>query len=1229
MKAKELFNPPISYSKPPLRLKPIAKITGLLLSGFAALTGALAPASVEAQTNMTLKPLQVRIEVPVGFNSSYYVSNCTLRIPTNGATGVDGTGTNWIIANVTASISGAPAGCTATLINADSTPVGSIPINMNTNNGSKSTNLIVRLTFDGSEVAGVSTLTLAATGGGLPDAYFFVPVEVAKIWNGPGNAAVNGFGNWSDATKWQGGVPGPNDIVVFNDPGAQTNIFLSGTNQLTNSVVDTTTTIAGLRFGGTNGVGSIPTNTQNLAISSGVTLAIAGDAGFKMLRDFGFWSPKLNISIWGTNGTLIQTNENSEFAILTDGATAANAFETLDMSRLGNLQLDVSKVNVGDIFGYPFYLQYATNGYTSGNNVGTSRPQKIQPAWNMALTNVVMAVFVDTNSYTNAFDRNYAMIIGRNDLSGGSSGNDQVVSMGYSNAFFMDGICIGGFGSLGAVLNFQNTNSFALFRNTNGGRMSIFACGDAAGTTPLGGVAGVNTKCGNSGFGVDFSKGTVDILVDKFFMSMDRGLTSGGGGSVQASLGLPNGIIDANNAFICYQASGNQTNNNQCTATLTVSTNGIFRVNSNLVLGYTASTAGDPSSPGTSNGKINIGPGGTVIANNISVGGVTKTTGGNNIALTSGASLIVSNNIGDATPGGALGTLSFGGTGNSSVTLFIDGSKPLAPLVYLTNLTASGTGNKLIIGVVTNVSFPVDVPLIAGAQGIPISPSVFDAGVQMPPGMTGILTLSSSNTINVHIINRTPHHLTWRAPGDTATWDYTSLNWLDTDTGLTTNYNNPDIVAFDNTAGFATNIVIGGGSDPLTPLIINMTNNTLYYTFQDGGNSILGGPSLNKSGTGTLEVDATTTIAVQLLQGSLAGISGSIGSANVAAGTIMNYGGGIGGGVIDSGTATISGTMSGILTINSGGVFTNSGTINSTFTVKTNGFLYNSSGASLHNIGVGTAGSPQVAAGAVLINAGNIGAVGNGDVLFVNGTFEDLATTGMTLSSVTVGSGGKFIPGGDGVGNTTIGSDGTGSFPGALLIQLGSTTVFKVDPTTPANTTVTSAHLSFGGSAAAQTQNGGTLVITNINGAPFSAGQTFKLFVNSFGSALINGNTGTSTNTYPTIVPVSPGPGLAWDLRHIWYPDSQGHDGIIGVVNANSGPTFATTYSLTATNIALQFTWDPTNQGMRLLNLTVPIGVGVNATNPWTPIAGSQTNTTINITNNITTNNVFYRLVFP
>ena len=148
-------------------------------------------------------------------------------------------------------------------------------------------------------------------------------------------------------------------------------------------------------------------------------------------------------------------------------------------------------------------------------------------------------------------------------------------------------------------------------------------------------------------------------------------------------------------------------------------------------------------------------------------------------------------------------------------------------------------------------TFPVDVPLIAGVRS-PITPAVFDAGVTMPAGMFGTLSLSSSNTINLHIINRTPHHLVWRGVGSggTGNWDYTSVNWLDLDTSLMTNYNNPDFAIFDDTAGFATNIVVAGGANTITPAGLTMTNNALYYTFSDGGNQIVGGVTLKKYGTG-------------------------------------------------------------------------------------------------------------------------------------------------------------------------------------------------------------------------------------------------------------------------------------------------------------------------------------------------------------------------------------------
>jgi len=299
-------------------------------------------ATAKAQTTMTFKPVQVRVEIPTAFNGTLYLTNNNLRIPTNGATGTDGTGTNWTIAAVNVSLSGAPAGCTASLVASDLvTPVSTIPVSMNTNNTAQNTNLVIALAFNGTQPSGIANLTFVASGAGLPDDPFVMPVEVAKIWNGPIDATV-GAGTWSDGTQWLGtGAPGPNDNVVFTSQGTQTNFIVTSstsTNLLTSALITADTTISSLRFSQTNGLGTVKTNAHNLYINPGVTLAIAGNDGFSMLRDYTYWANGLmKVSIYGTNASFVQTNENSAFSILSD----AQQNSVLDMSGLSNLRLDV------------------------------------------------------------------------------------------------------------------------------------------------------------------------------------------------------------------------------------------------------------------------------------------------------------------------------------------------------------------------------------------------------------------------------------------------------------------------------------------------------------------------------------------------------------------------------------------------------------------------------------------------------------------------------------------------------------------------------------------------------------------------------------------------------------------------------------------------------------------------------------------------------------------------
>jgi len=1217
----------------------LAFVAGLLLA---------LPAS--AQT--TIRPYNVRFEVQPGYIGTIYLTNNAMRIYTNGATSytLKPDGTNyWDITPVNVSISGAPAGCTASLVDLGLVnPIGAIPVNgLNiTNSTLSNTNLIVKLVFDGSQVCGVSTLAISTTGGNT-NGYFPLMLEVAKIWNGATNAALNGVGLWSDSAQWLGGGIVANDNVVFTDLGTQTNSIFNGTtstNQLTNSIIDGDYTIASLRFSQTNGsAGATLVNSiwHNLYINPGRTLAIKGNAGFSMLRDITYQATKMTVTIFGTNGTLIQTNENSNFSMLVDGQAA----DVLDMSGLGNLYLNVNRVVLGDCEAYPNYLNLFTNGFAPNNTtMGGALPMRMLPVWNMALTNFVRAVYADPYNYNNAFSRSYAVEIGRNNYGGGSSAATHVLNLGTTNAFYVDSVCVAGYASLGGAMQFQRTNSYAVFRNTNGGRMSIFATADAAGTTipqSISTAAPVlttdNTKCASPG--VDFSRGTVDMLVDRLYLSMDRGnVTSSGKGDSQTAFVLSKGIIDANTAIFGYQSQGNQTNASYCLAEVTVSNTAVLKVNGTLSLGFTTASAGDVSTPQNGYGRLTIGPGGTVMASNIDVGGVTKSSGGtsgkgNNIIMLTGSTLIVSNNIGSSAPNGAAGTLSM--AGNCTNKLFIDGSLS-NPYVYATNLTTAGAGNTIFIGGIKNISsYPATLHLMAYVGATPPS-----FGLRMPPGFVGSGSLVPAATfpagfnagIDLVISTNPPKNLLWA--GGNGVWDNTTKNWKDlNNSGTLTNFINGDNACFDDSSG--SSISLDPTSSPLLPAAINMTNNTLDFVFNaSAGADVEGSGAFNKWGTRNAQIDASLKIPVLLNQGTVTG-SGTIYGASTAFGTTLTYGGTVNGSISVGGMVTFlnSSTISGQLTVLTNGIVLNdspSVNLNGSLALQSGAYLTNTINGLIDNFTAGT-----VATNAMLANSGKLGDV-NINNLTVNGTLQDMGAGDndyLTVNTLTIGPGGLFLPGGNNLGVTTVfktGPSGTGLFPGAILLQTGSSTLLQLNPVTPTNTVLLGFANSFGASSSRQTQVGATLILTNVTGSSFVAGQLFRLFANpNYGDIA---STGTSTNTFPVIVPATPGPGLAWNLRYLWAT-TNGVNGYIGVVNANSGVNLTNSFSLLGgSNVVAQFSWPTADYGWRLQNLVSPMtnGLTPNTNYVWTGIDGSWTNTTMTITNKVdAANSVFYRLVFP
>ena len=571
-------------------------------------------------------------------------------------------------------------------------------------------------------------------------------------------------------------------------------------------------------------------------------------------------------------------------------------------------------------------------------------------------------------------------------------------------------------------------------------------------------------------------------------------------------------------------------------------------------------------------------------------------------------------------------------SGGSVLELFVNGNSN-ASYIYTTNLTVS-SGNYIKVGGLANVTYSGGVaqyPLITYQTGTPTVP-----GVIMPSGFIGSGSIIPNGTEwDLYVSTNPPNtNLVWRAPGGTADWDTSSKYWFDPRTGVMTNFHNGDWVTFDDTPGYATNI--NQAVPILLPGQVTMTNTVLAYKFTGFG--VQGGGTLTKTGTGTLQIAGTLAIPMTITQGLLTDTSaGTIVGVSIAAGASLASAGTVNGNVSCSGQVYNLGTINGALSVSSGGVVTNLFTIQGgAFTLDTNTFLYNGLEAIMDNFG-----SSTIATNATLINDGYLGTSLGGylQTIAVSGTLKDTGLSGtadslatMSLQTLTINPGGLFIPGGDGIGTSRIRTPaGAGSGnPGRVILSSGSTNIFKVDPGTLSSTLLRSGYQDFGPSQAGQQQNGCTIIITNVTGASFQAGQYFKMF-NKYND--VNPvPTGTATNSFPIIVPATPGPGLIWDLRYLWGDIGAGNWGYIGVATP---PVVYFTNSISVmdvTNIVGQFSWASTNFGWRLETLVTPTTVGlVTSSNyNWAGVPGSWTNTSWTLTNNTRPGtNVFYRLVFP
>jgi hypothetical protein len=1132
--------------------------------------------------SVNFRASRVRLTLPPDFSGTIIITNL-VTISTNTEAPVD------------FSVTDLPAGLTVQLTDANSNVLSSSLI---------STSLWMHLTA-ASVAPGMYQFNLNGTGGASNTLHFIV--QVGPFWNGTTNAALDGAGNWSNPANWLGGVPGPSSEVVFAQFGTQTNSIVadeSSTNMLVSSLVDVDAEIASLRFAQTNNI-----RFHTLRIDSGKTLSITGTNGFQFIRDYinefaGLpGSPFVTIA----GEKMVVSNRGAMFAVQVDGQIT----ETLDMSQLNNLVVDVDRMPIGDYSAYPNYWNFRANEYANGS------PRRYTPNFNMARTNVIRASYLNPDAYTNANEPYYAISFVSSSTSGTTRINNWL--LGITNAFFADAVCVGGANQQCQIQfnpAFASNNPAAIFRNTNGGRMSVFGVGDGRGTN----AASSNIKA-TCNFGPN--GGTVDILADLFFLARDRALTSSDQ-AYQAEFYMGKGIVDVNSAYLGFQDQGGHTNNTTqpfrgyCQGILAVSNTAVFKVNEVMELGYTTETNSIPAQllqRARNRGIVLIGPGGTVMVNKVGVGGITKWGGGtegggvgangNGFNITAGGHLILSNTI--AGPDMRLTTFSMS---DSSLTLHINETNT-QPYIYTTNIATAGSGNVInLASLPVFPSYPTQLTLISFMTGA--TPN-FSKG-SVPPGAFDVTILNNPNSVDVLITTNVPKSIIWTG-AENSNWDFTSKNWKLEGPGpvVETNFNNGDFVRFDDSTVVTTiNVtenVLPGQSVDAAGIVVS--NSVIAIVFNNGGGSIQGSKLL-KQGSNPLTLDSAMTSSLEIEEGTVLG-AGAVGSTTVAAGSSLLYTGTINGSLTSAGNVSSAGTMGGPLVIQNGGAVTNLGTMTVSVSLQSGSLLVNEELASMT---VTTDWS--IPANSMLINNGTIVQslpLTVSGTLAGNGSIERNLNNTPNIGTAPVNIGGVFSPG------TSL---GTNRILTRLNLNSGSTTRIELDIANGGNDLIVAGTLNFG-----SPPSPANIVVTNIGGGSFAAGQAFQIFTNSFGDPFvpIGGDPGWNTNNILlAIQPLTPGIGLRWDTTDLRT------NGLLRVVSVSTTPVdiafnITTFTNASSTNKMLSMSWPEDHLGWRLEVQTNTSLVGINTN--WVNIPNSHMSNQISAPLDPDNPSVFYRLVHP
>jgi len=653
------------------------------------------------------------------------------------------------------------------------------------------------------------------------------------------------------------------------------------------------------------------------------------------------------------------------------------------------------------------------------------------------------------------------------------NGSVFTATLGAANTFWADSFVAGGGRVNGLnVLTARAGGSTAQFRNSDGvSRMTLF------------GVAvdsGVNTISSGSRASFGWGSSSLDLLADQMWLGRCRPRQGAAANAhVWGVLAFGSGsVVDVNNAFLGYQA---YTNDDDCHGIIT-NANGTFTVNKTLVLGYSLGDVGLSGGPYSVNGfgALTVsGASGRARINTLTVGGPGNLTTANSVTVYGSGAFSLTNTAGTATA-----KLNILAMTNASLTLHVNGTE--SPRIYVQSLKL-GTGTTINFGAITNVgAYPSMVPLIdydTINPGFNFSLGTFPA---MTPAFSGYLTNDTTAGVIYLVLTNGPAEpgaVTWTG-SLSSDWDTATTNWLNGVVPYTFADGVP--VRFDDT-GLSGSVNLTAARAPSR---VTVSNSAVTYSFTGSG-KVTGSSGLIKQGGGTLfmadgnnDFSGGTLISSGTVQVGVGDASGGIGSGNITnnAALIFNR----------SDNLTILNNISG------SGSFTQSGAGKLTLS-GTNSYAGDTT------ISAGTlalTGNSAIAGANIIVDVGSILDVsGRTDGTLNLASGQTLRGKGTLNGSLLAASGSTVSPG-QSIGVLTV----TNS------VMLQGTTVMEIDKAGGTNDVLQSL---------VSITYGGTLVISNLNN-PLSEGDSLKLF-----------NAPVLSGSFGSIVPASPGIGLAWDTSDL------------------------------------------------------------------------------------------------